>query len=75
MLLELENTTVLYITHDPEHARLADMVIFMQDGEIRQVIPRGEYVSNAYFCAWSNGGSAEAVPTAAADENGDQHPQ
>lgn len=55
MLLALKDRTVIYITHNPEHARLADMVIFIQDGEIRQVM-EGEYERNAYFCRWSNAG-------------------
>lgn len=55
MLLALKDRTVIYITHNPEHARLADMVIFIQDGEIRQVM-EGEYERNAYFCGWSNAG-------------------
>lgn len=55
MLLALKDRTVIYITHNPEHAKLADMVIFIQDGEIRQVM-EGEYERNAYFCGWSNAG-------------------
>lgn len=56
MLLTTEKRTVIFTTHTPEHARLADMVIFMQDGEVRQVISKGEYEKNAYFCAWCNNG-------------------
>lgn len=51
-LLKLEGKTVIYITHDPEYAQMADEVIFMQDGEIRQIFKGAECADNAYFQRW-----------------------
>ena len=56
MLLGLEGKTVIYITHNPEFAVMADEVILMQDGEIRQIMKGSECADNAYFRAWSREG-------------------
>lgn len=52
MLLGLDGKTLIYITHDPEYAAMADQVIFMQDGEIRQVMKGTECACNGYFQSW-----------------------
>ena len=52
MLLGLDGKTVIYITHDPEYAAMADQVIFMQDGEIRQIMKGTECACNGYFQSW-----------------------
>ncbi len=56
-LLGMEGRTVIYVTHDPEYAKLADEVIFMQDGEIRQVIKGNECDENECFRSWSKEGT------------------
>lgn len=53
LLLGLDGKTVIYITHNPEYAAMADRIIFMQDGEIRQIIRGGECACNEYFRLWS----------------------
>ena len=55
-LLSLEGKTVIYITHDPEFAVMADEVILMQEGEIRQTMKGSECADNAYFRDWSSEG-------------------
>lgn len=52
-ILSLRDKTVLYITHDPTFARLADEIIYMQDGEILQMIEKGEFQRNGLFETWS----------------------
>ena len=52
-ILSLKDKTVLYITHDPTFARLADEIIYMRDGEILQMIGKGEFERNALFETWS----------------------
>lgn len=52
-LLSAKDRTVIYVTHDPEHARLADEALYLQDGEIRQVIQKAEYGTNVHFLTWS----------------------
>lgn len=52
-ILSLKDKTVLYITHEPAFARLADEIIYMRDGEILQMIGKGELERNALFETWS----------------------
>lgn len=52
-LLSLEDKTIIYVTHEPEYAKMADEIIFMQDGKIKQIIKKEEYKNNKYLAAWS----------------------
>lgn len=56
-ILGMKGRTVIYITHDPEYARMADEIIFMQDGEIRQIIESEKCNDNTYFRSWSEAGT------------------
>ena len=56
-ILGMKGRTVIYITHDPEYARMADEIIFMQDGEIMQIIESEKCTDNTYFRSWSEAGT------------------
>lgn len=53
LLLSLEQT-VIYITHSPEFARLADEIIFMENGTIGEILKKEECENSQKFQCWAH---------------------
>lgn len=53
LLLSLEKT-VIYITHSPEFARLADEIIFMENGTIGEILKKEECENSQRFQYWAH---------------------
>lgn len=53
LLLSLEKM-VIYITHSPEFARLADEIIFMENGTIGEILKKEECENSQRFQYWAH---------------------
>jgi putative ABC transport system ATP-binding protein len=51
MLREEYTATILMVTHDAMSASYCDKILFMQDGEIKDMLNRGEYTKQEFFVA------------------------